>query len=193
VDIRLDPNDPRNQNLLRLKQLVLQTHESYLSLLDNNHDHGENGDLKTSTAPYASLQKTVDDKGRDKGNSNDDDDDDALARLPFHMYWGMKKMFRLSLPDEFHRRALGSGSSSTSPKRLDILERRWTKRLYFRGPVPLEDELIDESMYEELNDPLKDDVSKRLHFKDLPSYLKRFFPLECRNVIMGSKKDSHNV
>lgn len=143
--------------------MVLQTHESYLTSLQSSNElqtqgRGNSGGDSISTTTFSPSGGDV---GKEEvGGGDNDDDEDALSRLPFHLYWGMKKMFRLSLPEEFNRRALGFNSDSTSPRRMDILEKRWAKKLYFRGPVPLEDEHIDESMYEEVEDPLKDDVSR---------------------------------
>ncbi|KAJ3221081.1 Coiled-coil and C2 domain-containing protein 2A [Clydaea vesicula] len=150
LEIRLDPNDQRNQSLLRLKQLVSQTQAGEIPYELNN--------------AFSSSEKI----------------DLEAFRVPFHLYWKSKKFFRLSLPNEIINRTMKvfnkfKQDEDITNLRNELIIDRWERKIKALKHIPLFDFEIDQKMYEKNSDPFEDseDLTK---FLETSTTTKNGFP-----------------
>ncbi|KAI9202742.1 uncharacterized protein BJ171DRAFT_626486 [Polychytrium aggregatum] len=81
-----------------------------------------------------------------------------LGGQTFHEYWSSKRFMRFRIPRMFADAAFGVGleyNGRPVSNRLELLTKRFDKKITFHGPVPLYDEQIEPSNYENVVDSFR--------------------------------------
>ncbi|KAJ3124071.1 Coiled-coil and C2 domain-containing protein 2A [Nowakowskiella sp. JEL0407] len=77
----------------------------------------------------------------------------------FQEFWNSNKVFRLTIPKKLAEITLGVGENiPVLKKRFEVLFGRHRNQLRVKGPVPFEDDLITEELYERVIDPLSEEI-----------------------------------